>query len=68
MNNYDIFFLINDELAKLDTIEKGWRGDVLVKIGEDIFNTYIMTTKRRLFVNQRSRVKYYFSWRRCIGN
>ena len=46
MNKCEIFFSIDDELTDLDIQEKGWRGDVIVKIGEALFNPTIITLQR----------------------
>ena len=46
MNKCEIFFSVDDELTELDIQEKGWRGDVIVKIGESLFNPIIITPQR----------------------
>lgn len=46
MKKCEIFFSENDELAEQDIQEKGWRGDIIVKIGEDLFKPSVMTPMR----------------------
>jgi hypothetical protein len=48
MNDCEIFFSEDDELVELYFIEKGWRGDIIVKIGDDLFKPEAITPDRLL--------------------
>lgn len=51
MDKCEIYFSRNDELTETEVIEaKGWRGDVLVKIGNKLYNP-IPTTPERLLID-----------------
>jgi len=48
MNVCEIFFSENDDRTESGVQEKGWRGDVVVKIGEELFKPTIFTPDRLL--------------------
>jgi len=48
MDKCEIFFSVDSQLIEFDIQEKGWRGDIIVKIGDEIFKP-ILITPTRLF-------------------
>ncbi len=44
----EIYFSENDELTELDIQQKCWRGDIIVKIGNKIFQPKVITPERLL--------------------
>ena len=57
MNKCEIFFSTNDDRAEDEAPDKGWRGDIIVKIGEELFNPTTMTPDRLLVEFNRSFAK-----------
>lgn len=43
---YSIYFSNNDDLIESDIMEKGWRGDILVKIDNLFFHPMVITLER----------------------
>ena len=50
MKKCEIYFSENDELAEFEMQKKEWRGDIIVKIGANLFMPVVMTPSR-LFVD-----------------
>lgn len=46
MNNLNIYFSDDSELAEYEAINKGYRMDVYVKIDKDIYNLHVYTLIR----------------------
>lgn len=50
MKKCEIFFSENDALTEFEMQQKEWRGDIIVKIGDDLFMPTVITPSR-LFVD-----------------
>lgn len=43
---YSIYISNDDELVENDILEKGWRGDILVRINKSFYNPTVITLSR----------------------
>lgn len=48
MENLEIFFSGNDELTEFEVQQKGYRSDIIVKVGKKLFHPMVITPPRLL--------------------